>query len=118
MSISFSDVILSDRTGFTCQFLLEGHPCEDDLRENVQLLHEVNLFDFPIQVSIQQYYFMTNSHEENTNDDHFALIRAYDELANLCNHLKPSYNVGTFTGRDDVAHCDHFKFQMEAPHDE
>lgn len=113
MSIRFCEIIMSDKTGFTSRFLLEGHPDEEDLRTNEDLLHEVDLFNYPIRVSAQQYCFMTASNEEDADCNHFALIHAYDEMVGLCNSLKPSHMLGTFTDRDDVEHGDYFEFQVE-----
>lgn len=115
MSIRFSEIVMSDQTGFTSRFLLDGHPDEEDLRTNTHLLHEVELFEYPINVSVQQYCFLTDSNEEDADCNHFALISAYDELADLCNSLKPTHNVGVFTDRDDVEHGGYFEFQMEGP---
>ncbi|MEG2678828.1 MAG: hypothetical protein RR949_02745 [Oscillospiraceae bacterium] len=100
MSIRFSEVTLSDPTGLTIQVLVDGHPDADD-------------FDDPIQVSVQQYCYLTDSSEEDADCNHFALIRAYDELAELCNSLKPTRSVGLFTDRDDVEHGGYFTFTLE-----
>lgn len=116
MSIRFSEVTLSAPDGGSIQVLIDGYPDEDDLRENEYLRGAADDFDYPIQVSVQQYCFLTDSNEENADDNHLALIRAYDELADLCNSLNPLRSVGTFTDRDDVEHGEYFTFQTEAPH--
>lgn len=113
MSIRFSEVTLSDPTGLTIQVLVDGHPDEDDLRENEYLCGAADDFDDPIQVSVQQYCYLTDSSEEDADCNHFALIRAYDELAELCNSLKPTRSVGLFTDRDDVEHGGYFTFTLE-----
>ncbi len=118
MSIRFSEVTLSAPGWDSLQVLIDGHPDEDDLRENEYLRGAADDFDYPIQVSVQQYCFLTDSCEEDADCNHFALIRAYDELAELCNSLKPTCNVGLFTDRDDVEHGDYFTFQVEDPHHE
>lgn len=119
MSIRFSEITLSDPSGLVAQGLIKGHPDKDDLRGDESLREVADKFDYPIQVSVQRYCYLTDSDDEEDADcDHLALISAYDELADLCNSLNPSHSVGTFTNRDDVAHLDYFEFQVEALDDE
>lgn len=118
MSMRFSEVTLSAPDGDSIQVLIDGHPNEDDLRENKYLRGAADDFDYPIQVSVQQYCFLTDSNEEDADCNHFALIRAYDELAELCNSLKPTRSVGMFTDRDDVEYGDYLAFAIEEPRSE
>lgn len=118
MSIRFSEVTLSDSYGLTRQVLIDGHPDEDDLRVNEYLRDSVYDFDFPIQVSVQRYCYLTDSNEEDADDNHLALISAYDELVDLCASVNPSHQVSVFTDRDDVEHGEYFEFRVEEPHDE
>lgn len=114
MSIYFSEIIMSDKDGFTSRLLLSGHPDEGGLRANEFLRQEAKEFGAPVYVTVQQYCFLTDADEEDANGNHFALINAYDELSDLSNSMDPLHIVGMFTDRDDVERGAFWEFEMEA----
>lgn len=114
MSVCFSEILMSDKGGFASRFLLSGHPDEEDLRANEFLRQEAKEFDSPAYVTVQQYCFLTDADEEDANENHLALINAYNELADLSNSMDPIHIVGMFTDRNDVEHGAFWEFQMEA----
>lgn len=109
MSLIFSEIIIHDQGEEQLSFYESGHPDQADVLE---LLDHDQSFGEAWQasgqnawISVQHYRFLGGEREQLGEDEHFALIYAYD------NAVDPEY--GRFIDRDDVAHLEYFTMKKD-----
>lgn len=106
MSLLFSEITFRRKGNVATTYLESGNPDEHDIRELLKYedryasLHASGLEGVTIQV--QQYRYLGGSARERlAEEEHIALIEAYNELT----------RDELFTQRDDVEHLEYYEFR-------
>lgn len=110
MSLIFSEITYKDCDGKPLKLWESGHPDEYDLRELLQYEARYAAVKEAVQngsvLHVRHYRFQVSGAEWLAERDHFALIDAYDELAQ-------KYGIPGFTGRKDVELQGEYKFRLK-----
>ena len=111
MSLRFTRVTYIMKNGSFFSDFFPGHPDEETLRNDPYFAESLNALAEVGTVGVQHYRFLSGPSDEDAGGSHFALMKAYDELAE-------EYDAEPFAERDDVEHLDYFSFRVESevPH--
>lgn len=110
MSLLFSEIKAESVDGKPLKLWESGHPDEYDLRELLQYEARYAAVKEVVQngsvLHVRHYRFQVNGAEWLAERDHFALIDAYDELAQ-------KYGAPEFTQRKDVKPQGGYQFRLK-----